>query len=252
MLEIVLDRPPVNAIDQVTADALYGAFCELRDDAGLAVGVFRGVGRLFSAGWDLKAAAASVDPAAVGQTPGGFGGLTELWSLTKPVIAAVNGRAVGGGFELLLACDLVLAVPEAEFWLPEVTIGVLPDGGALQWLPRRLPLNVASDLILTARRMPADEALRWGLVREIVPADRLATAALDLAAAIAEAAPLSLRAAKAVLRETAHLPVTEVFARLRPGASGIEAYERVYASADFLEGPAAFAEGRPPVWTGDA
>lgn len=210
VLEIVLDRPPVNAIDQTLADALYAAFTAFRDDDELAVAVLTGGGhRAFSAGWDLKAAA--VDGDDVGMTPGGWGGFTELWDLDKPVIAAVDGPAVAGGFELVLACDLVVAAEHVEFWLTEVGLGILPSSGGLQWLPRRLGPSLAADLVLTGRRLSAREAQAHGLVRDVVPAAELRTHALALAADVAAAPQATVRAAKALLRSTAHLPVAEAF-----------------------------------------
>ncbi len=210
MLEIVLDRPPVNAIDQRLADALYGAFTAFRDDDALHAAVLIGGGhRAFSAGWDLKAAAVGGDDVAM--TPGGFAGFTELWDLDKPVIAAVDGPAVAGGFELALACDVIVAAEHAAFWLTEVGLGILPSSGGLQWLPRKLGAALAADLVLTGRRLTAAEAKAHGLVRDVVAADDLRPHALALAAQVAEAPPETVRAAKRLLRSTAHLPVDEAF-----------------------------------------
>src|SRR5262249_27440547 len=143
VLEVTLDRPKVNAIDRQTSIALGRAFVRLRDDPELRVGIVTAAGdRIFSAGWDLKSAAETEQ---IGQWwtqdygPGGFAGLTELGDLNKPVIAAVNGHAIGGGFELAIACDLIVAGEHVEFALPELPIGILPDSGGLQRVPRRLP-----------------------------------------------------------------------------------------------------------------
>ena len=210
VLEIVLDRPPVNAIDQSLADALFAAITGIRDDHALRVAVQIGGGhRAFSAGWDLKAAAIGGDD--VGMTPGGWGGFTELWDLHKPVIAAVDGPAVAGGFELVLACDLVVAAEHVEFWLTEVGLGILPSAGGLQWLPRRLGPSLAADLVLTGRRLSAQEAHAHGLVRDVVPLAELRAHALALAAVIAEAPAETVQAAKAILRRTAHLPIDVAF-----------------------------------------
>lgn len=210
VLEIVLDRPPVNAIDQSLADGLYEAFTGFRDDDGLAVAVLIGGGhRAFSAGWDLKAAALDGDD--VGMTPGGWAGFTELWDLHKPVIAAVDGPAVAGGFELVLACDLVVAAEHVEFWLTEIGLGLLPSTGGLQWLPRRLGPSLAADLILTGRRLSAQEAHAHGLVRDVVPLAELRGHALALAAEVAAQPTETVQLAKAVLRTTAHLPIDEAF-----------------------------------------
>jgi hypothetical protein len=159
ILEITLDRPKANAIDRETSLALHGAFARLRDDPELRVGIFTGelrVGiftgageRFFSAGWDLKAAAAGEEDPSTDFGPGGFAGFTEMFDLDKPVIAAVNGMAVGGGFEMVLACDLIVAAEHAQFFLPELSLGIVPDAGGVQRLPALLPRAVATDLILT-------------------------------------------------------------------------------------------------------
>ena len=244
VLEVTIDRPPANAIDAATSRELGEAFAALRDDPTLRAAVVTGVGdRFFSAGWDLKAAAAGDDE---DFGPGGFAGLTELFDLDVPVIAAVNGMAVGGGFELALACDLIVAVPDAELFVPEVNLGFVPDAGGVVRLPRRLPRALAMELLLTGRRMGADEALRHGLVNRVVDRDDLMTTARDLADRIAEAAPLATRAVKAVVRATEGLGADEAYAAMR----ATPAYREMLASEDADEGPRAFAEGRPPVWRG--
>ncbi len=245
MLEVTLDRPPANAIDRRTSVALYEQFARLRDDAELRVGILTAAGeRFFSAGWDLKAAAAGDEDPSTDFGPGGFAGLTELFDLDKPVIAAVNGLAAGGGFEMVLACDVILAAEDAEFFLPELSIGVVPDAGGVQRLPRLLPRAVAMELLLTGRRMGADEARRWGLVRSVAPAERLLEDARELADRIAAAAPLATQAAKQVVRGIEGLDAEEAFAAMRRG--DFPAYTRALASDEAREGATAFAEGRPP------
>ena len=243
VLEITLDRPKANAIDRDTSLALHDAFARLRDDPVLRVGIFTGVGeRFFSAGWDLKAAAAGDEDPSTDFGPGGFAGFTEMFDLDKPVIAAVNGMAVGGGFEMVLACDLIVAAEHAEFFLPELSVGIVPDAGAVQRLPSLLPRAVANDLILTSRRMGAAEAKSWGLVRSVVPGERLMGEARDLAERIAAAAPLATQATKQVLRGIAGMDPESSFAAMREGRFG--AYDRALASDEAAEGAAAFAEGR--------
>ena len=206
VLEITLDRPKVNAIDHDLSRMINEAVVILRDDPELRVGIVTATGeRIFSAGWDLKA----VDR---GETqldewweedvdlPGGFAGLTELWDLNKPVIAAVNGLAIGGGFELVLACDLVIAADHVEFALPEMPLGIVPDAGAIQRLPRRLPYNVALEMLLLGRRMPANEAYQHGLVNAVVPTAELMTRARAWANQLAASAPLAVQTIKEVLR----------------------------------------------------
>jgi len=172
VLVITLDRPKANAIDVRTSQALHAAFDRLRREPGLRVAILTGAGeRFFSAGWDLKAAAEG-EGIAADHGPGGFAGLTEFFDLGKPVIAAVNGLALGGGFELVLAADLVVAAEHAEFALTEVTLGLVPDAGGLLRLPSRLPRAIAMEYLLTGRRISAAEAGRWGLVNRVVPAGR--------------------------------------------------------------------------------
>jgi crotonobetainyl-CoA hydratase len=244
VLEITLDRPKANAIDRHTGLALHDAFARLRDEPALRVGILTGAGeRFFSAGWDLKAAAAGEEDPSTDFGPGGFAGFTEMFDLDKPVIAAVNGMAVGGGFEMVLACDLIVAADHAEFFLPELSVGIVPDAGAVQRLPGLLPRAVANDLILTSRRMDAREAERWGLVRSVVPAERLMDEARELAERVSAAAPLATQATKQVLRGTAGMDPERAFAAIREGR--FPAYDRALASDESQEGAAAFAEGRP-------
>jgi len=248
VVEITLDRPKANAIDAATSRALGEAFVAFGRDPELRVAIVTAAGeRFFSAGWDLKAAAAG-EEAGADQGPGGFAGLTELFDLDKPVIAAVNGLAAGGGFELALAADLVVAAEHAEFFLPEVTIGLIPDAGGVIRLPRRLPRSIAAELLFTGRRASAEEMSRWGVVNRVVPAAELMAAARELAESIAENAPLSVAAVKEVLRETEALGVRDAYRRLREG--DLPAYRALYSSEDMKEGPRAFAEKRKPVWKG--
>jgi crotonobetainyl-CoA hydratase len=244
VLEITLDRPKANAIDRETGLALHDAFARLRDDDQLRVGIFTGAGqRFFSAGWDLKAAAAGDEDPSTDFGPGGFAGFTEMFDLDKPVIAAVNGLAAGGGFEMVLACDLIVAAEHAEFFLPELSLGIVPDAGGVQRLPSLLPRAVANDLILTSRRMDAREAERWGLVCSVVSGERLMEEARALAQRISAAAPLATRAAKQVLRGIAGMDAERAFAAMREGR--FPAYDRALASDESREGAAAFTEGRP-------
>ncbi|RCG17674.1 crotonobetainyl-CoA hydratase [Streptomyces reniochalinae] len=250
VLVITLDRPKANAIDVPTSRKLYAAFDRLRRDEGLRAAVLTGGGpRFFSAGWDLKAAAAGGEGIEADHGPGGFAGLTEFFALDKPVIAAVNGLAVGGGFELALAADLVVAEEHAEFGLPEVGIGMIADSGGVLRLPRRLPRAVANEMLLTGRRMGAAEAVRWGLVNQVSGGHGTAVdAALALGRRVAQGAPLALRAVKEVLRETEALDVETAYARMRSGE--LPRYRAVLDSEDAQEGPRAFAEKRSPQWRG--
>ena len=257
VLEIMLNRPPANAINRATSREIYAALRRLQDDPDLRVGLIRGSGeRIFSAGWDLKEVAApdfdptlDADPE-LGHGPGGFAGIVEFHDLLKPVIAVVNGAAVGGGFEIALACDVILAADTAFFQLPEMQRGFLADSGAVQRLPRRIPYNVAVEMLLSGRRMDATEAMKWGLVHRIHPAGELVEAARAYAAELAQGAPLALQALKEVLRHIEVMPLYQSLALTKPGRSGLPMYERMSASEDFKEGAVAFAEKRPPRWRG--
>ena len=241
VLEVTIDRPKANAIDQATSLALHEAFARLRDDDELRVGILTGAGeRFFSAGWDLKAAAAGEEAPDTDFGPGGFAGLTEMWDLNKPVIAAVNGMAAGGGFELVLACDLIVAAEHAELFLPELSRGIVPDAGAAQRLPRRLPWFLAMDLLLTGRRLGAAEAERRGLVRSVVPADRLLDEARGLADAIASCPPLAVQATKEIARQAEGMTVQQTFAAMAAGE--LPAYSRALAASDFLDSAREFAD----------
>lgn len=248
VLVVTLDRPRANAIDVATSHALHDAFVRLENDPDLRVGVLTGVGdRFFSAGWDLKAAAAG-EAVDADHGPGGFAGLTELFGRTKPVIAAVNGLALGGGLELALAADLMVVADHAELALTEVRVGVVADAGGLLRLPRRLPEAVARELLLTGRRMTAEEAGRWGLANQVVPGPDLMGTALDLAAEIRAGAPLAVAAVQEVLAATAGLDIQAGFALLRSG--DLPSYTRMLGSEDAVEGPRAFTEKRTPRWRG--
>ncbi|MFQ5421215.1 MAG: carnitinyl-CoA dehydratase [Anaerolineae bacterium] len=247
ILEVILDRPKANAIDAVTSREMGELFCKFRDDPSLRVAILSGAGRtFFSAGWDLKAAAAG-EAIESDYGPGGFAGLTELHDLNKPVIAAVNGAAVGGGFEMALSCDLIVAANHAQFFLPEVFVGLLADAGSFH-LPKRLPRQIAMEMLLTGRRMGAEEAQQWGLVNAVVPPDQLLHKARAYAETIIRAAPLAITAVKEVTRATEMLDIEACYALMRSGT--LHAYETMLTSEDAQEGPRAFAEKRDPVWQG--
>jgi len=247
VLTVTLDRPKANAIDGATSRALGAAFIAFGDDPELRVAIVTAAGeRFFSAGWDLNTA--EQESVEVDNGPGGFAGLTELFDLHKPVIAAVNGLAAGGGFELALSCDLIVAAEHAEFFLPEVNIGVAPDAGGAIRLPRRIPYHVAMEMMLTGRRMPADEAQRWGFVNRVVSKHDLHAEANALADEIASKAPLAVAAIKQLATATAALSVPAAFELQR--SDKLELYRRMLRSDDALEGARAFNEKRPPVWRG--
>ncbi len=247
ILEVTLDRPKANAIDTPTSRIMGEVFAGFRDDPDLRVAILTAAGgKFFCPGWDLKAVAEG-EAADSDFGVGGFGGLQELPGLNKPVIAAVNGMAVGGGFELVISADLIIAAEHVRFALPEIKAGILADAAAIK-LPRRIPYHVAMDLLLTGRWMTAEEAQRWGLINEIVPAERLMERARELAALLAGGPPLVFAAIKEVMRETVDLKVQDAFDLIRAGK--LEAVNRCYKSEDMKEGARAFAEKREPRWTG--
>ncbi len=247
VLIVVLDRPKANAIDLETSRKLGEAFVTLRDDPDLSVGIITGGGeKIFSAGWDLKALNAGEM-----QTdnwweddygPGGLAGLTELWDLNKPVIAALNGLVIGGGFELALACDLLIAAEHVEFALPELPLGLIPDAGAVQRLPRRLPYNKAMEMYLLGERMSAQEAATYGLVNKVVPADKLMDTAMEWASQMSDVAPLALQSIKEVLRAIEGDTIHDAFQTMR--TADLPAYRKLLASEDAEEGVSAFVEKR--------
>ena len=248
VLLVTLNRPPANAVDVATSLELYAAFDRLRSDPELRVAIIAGAGeRFFSAGWDLKAADEGEAPDA-DHGPGGFAGLTEMFDLDKPVIAAVNGMAIGGGFEIALAADLIVAAEHAEFALPEVGLGLMADSGGVLRLPKRLPPAIANELLMTGRRMSAAEAERWGVVNRIRSGGQVLDGALELAHQVRDAAPLALAAIKEVTRATAAVGIEQGFAVMRGG--GLPAYRAMLDSDDAVEGARAFAEKREPRWAG--
>lgn len=254
VLEVRLDKPKVNAIDHAMSRELGEAFGTLRDDPELRVAILTAVGdRIFSAGWDLKAldaGAAQLDEwwADGDYGEGGFAGLTENWSLNKPVVVALNGLAIGGGFELAMAGDLIVAAEHVELALPEMPLGMVPDAGAIQRLPRRLPYNVAMEMLLMGRRMGAEEAARYGLVNKVVPKHELMPAAHAWAKQLAEAAPLALQTVKEVLRSIECRPLEDAFRTMRTG--DLPTYRAMLGSEDAAEGVRAFVEKRKPVFKG--
>jgi crotonobetainyl-CoA hydratase len=239
---VTIDRPKANAIDAATSKAMSDTFAALDADAGVRAIILTGAGpKFFSAGWDLSADEEFDSDYGVG----GFGGFPELPNRATPVIAAVNGMAVGGGFEIAMAADLIVAADHAQFWLPEPGLGILPDAGAVR-LPRLLPPHVARELLLTGRRMDAAEGHRWGLIACVVPADELLAAAHEMATAIANSAPLSIAALLDIERHTANLTVDKAMQSLK----SLPSYRRAIDSDDAQEGTAAFNERRPAIWKG--
>jgi enoyl-CoA hydratase len=241
ILTITINRPAQkNAVNRAVAVQLAAALDLLDEDPTLSVGVLTGSGGTFSAGMDLKAFANGQTPILPGR---GFGGLTQA-VVRKPLIAAVEGWALGGGFEMALACDLIVAADTAKFGLTEVKRGLIAGEGGVIRLPRRLPYHVAMRVLLTGEPISAVDADKYGLLSELTVAGGALVAAQDLARRVAVNAPLALAKVKAVLRETQGLSDADAFKRQSDSASDLLHTE------DAHEGALAFAEKRAPVWRG--
>jgi enoyl-CoA hydratase/crotonobetainyl-CoA hydratase len=241
VVTITLNRPAVrNAIDLTTAMALSAALDELDERDDVRVGVLTGSSEFFCAGMDLKAFAATGERP-IDERRGALGIVAR--PPDKPLIAAVEGPALGGGFEIALACDLIVAGQSARFGLPEVRRGLVAAGGGVLRLPRRIPQAVAKEMILTGATIDALQAQRYGLVNRVGPDRTAVTEASDLARIIAENAPLAVRASKAVADASVDWPMSEAFDRQTPYTDSVR------ASNDAKEGAAAFVEKRKPRWT---
>ncbi|HUX72567.1 MAG TPA: enoyl-CoA hydratase-related protein [Steroidobacteraceae bacterium] len=245
ILEVTIDRPKANAIDLAASRRLNDVFCAFRDDPEMRIAIITGAGeRFFSPGWDLKAAAAG-EKSDEDWGVGGFGGLNYPRNLNKPIIAAVNGIACGGGFEVVLGTDIIVMEEHAKFALPEIHVGVLADAGTIK-LPRRIPYHVAVEFLLTGRWMDAAEAKHWGLANHVVPKGQAMAKAREIAHQLADGPPLLFPAIKQLIRHSEALPEHEAFAL----HDALDLVQRVVRSEDLKEGTRAFTEKRKPRWSG--
>ncbi len=241
VLLITLNRPEAkNAVNKAVSERVAAAIDELESDPELVIAIITGAGGTFCAGMDLKAFARGERANIPGR---GFGGFTEK-PPEKPVIAAVEGYALAGGCEIVLACDLVVAGDTAKFGLTETTRGLAAGAGGLFRLPKRIPANIAMEHVLTGAHFTAAQAHQWGLVNRLVPAGTALAAARELAQTIAANAPLAVRASKQIVKQSADWTDAESFDKQR------SLIEPIMKSADAREGAVAFAEKRKPVWTG--
>ena len=201
VLLVTLDRPPANAIDNATSRRMGEVFLGFRDDPDLRVAILTGGGeKFFSAGWDLKAASAELEVLEEDYGPGGFGGMQDLLDLNKPIISAVNGICCGGGLEVALDADILIAAEHATFALPEITVGTYAPAACIA-LPKRIPYHIAMELLLTGRWFDAAEAHRWGLVNRVVPSTDLMDEAWKLARLLADGPPLVQAVTKEIVRD---------------------------------------------------
>ena len=247
VLEVTLDRPKANAVDLATSREMGEIFTGFRDNPDLRVAILTAAGeKFFCPGWDLKAAAGG-DEVDGDYGLGGFGGMQELPRLNKPIICAINGICCGGGLEIALSTDIILAAEHATFALPEIRSGTVADAASIK-LPKRIPYHIAMEMLLTGRWLDAPEANKWGFVNHVYPAGQLMDRARDLAQLLASGPPLVMAAIKEVVRDAEGSKFQDALNRIT--TRQLQTVDTLYGSEDMMEGFNAFAEKRDPVWRG--